>query len=186
MLKPLNKKFANPGDMHIKMLIEYILSTNHSSLRKSLDVLPVYLKTIATIDKNKHPETVSINDHFQTIKDLLTQHLDMEKQLFFPYVLQLSEITKSTVKRAEALLGLSKNPIIRIKKEHTQLKSLFHKIRKQSNNYNPADDASPSLKLCYAHMFNFEQDIHKHIFLEEFFLFPKIAEMEQKCRENNF
>jgi regulator of cell morphogenesis and NO signaling len=56
-------------------------------------------------------------------------------------------------------------------------------IRVVSNNYLPSVNSSPALKLCYAQLFDFEQDLHRHIFLEEKILFPKVLEIENRNNE---
>ncbi len=57
---------------------------------------------------------------------------------------------------------------------HTSILRLFRKLRLLTNNYMAPDSATPALRLSYAQLFNFEQDMIRHVFLEEQILFPKL------------
>jgi regulator of cell morphogenesis and NO signaling len=50
-------------------------------------------------------------------------------------------------------------------------------IRKLSNNYRPPTDACTTYKLAFRSLQEFEQDLHRHIHLENNVLFPSIVEM---------
>lgn len=187
MSKKGNFKVTNPSNMHVDMLCDYILSTYHVSIKQSLSVLPVYIKTMEAIDKNKHNEVAKIAELFVALKELIEQLLGKEENIFFPYIKKLSESLRYNTKESKSVVGLSKRPLATIKEEHEKIKFLLQEMRSLSNEYTPANDSSPSLKLCYAHLFNFEQDVYKHIFLKENFLFPKVAELEKSAGlMNNF
>lgn len=176
------KKFRTPetvnfNEMKVDKLVDYVINTHHSFIKEALNTFDVHLKTVVKIDMKNHPEIKPINILMFELKFLLEQHLNMEEHILFPYINGIIKNQKYNALLTEKLI---ENPIHKITKEHDEVEFLLKKIRNLSNNYRPPVDSSPSLKLCYAQLFDLEQDIHKHIFLEEKFLFPKMRELEKR------
>ena len=68
--------------------------------------------------------------------------------------------------------------------EHDAEGERFREIAKLTNNYNPSTDACETYKVTFAMLKEFEQDLHKHIHLENNIVFPKAKEMETKLNLN--
>jgi regulator of cell morphogenesis and NO signaling len=175
-----DKNTINYSEMRVDKLVEYLSTTHHSSIKCAISRFNVYLKTIIKVDRPIHPEVHKISILIQELANLMETHLALEEHLLFPYITNLSKNIE--------LLGtkdahLSENPIKKIKQEHLSMRSLLENIRKISNNFLPSVNSSPALKLCYAQLFDFEQDVHKHIFLEEKILFPKLTNMENRIKD---
>lgn len=169
-----HRRNINFEDLRLDKLMEYIIETHHAYIKKALSSFNVHSKTIVKVDSDVHPEVLSINKLLQQLKDLLEQHLIFEEFILFPYIKKLME---STVESTDTLLD---NPIKKIRTEHLRISKLLTEMRILSNNYTPAVNSSPALKLCYAQLFDLEQDIHKHTFLEENILFSKLIELEKR------
>jgi regulator of cell morphogenesis and NO signaling len=168
---------VNFSEMRLDKLVDYLSNTHHPYVKSAISRFKIYLKTIIKIDKEKHPEVQQISLLIGELTALMDQHLTMEEHLLFPYI-------DALVKKQGIWVGsstpLSENPVKKIKAEHSRIIEILEKIREISNNYLPAVNSSPALKLCYAQLFDFEQDIHRHIFLEEKILFPKLLQMEKR------
>jgi regulator of cell morphogenesis and NO signaling len=167
----------NFSEMRIDKLVDYLSNTHDVSVKSAISRFNIYLKTIAKVDSTLHPEVKKISLLIHELTELTEQHLSMEEHLLFPYA---STLFKTNGMRVSSDLHLTESPLKRIKTEHSRMTSILEEIRAASNNYFPAVNSSPALKLCYAQLFDFEQDIHRHIFLEEKILFPKLTEMERR------
>ena len=55
--------------------------------------------------------------------------------------------------------------------EHTSAGSAMQKIRELSNNFSVPEDACNTFKALYSELKEFEEDLHKHIHLENNILF---------------
>ena len=66
-----------------------------------------------------------------------------------------------------------------MKKEELILFPFIKKIAEWTNNYTPPADACNTYKVTFAMLNEFEQDLHKHIHLENNILFPKAAKLEK-------
>ena len=76
--------------------------------------------------------------------------------------------------------------LIKIERKYPQAefislsKDLFAKISELTNEYNPPSDACQTYKVTFAMLKEYEQDLHKHIHLENNILFKKAIELEEK------
>ena len=68
--------------------------------------------------------------------------------------------------------------------EHDDEGERFRKIATLSNNYTPPNDACNSYKVAFSLLKDFEEDLHKHIHLENNILFKRAIETEQKLNNN--
>ena len=63
--------------------------------------------------------------------------------------------------------------------EHSSAGDALFKIRDLSKNYSTPEDACNTFKALYSELKEFEEDLHKHIHLENNLLFPKSIEIEK-------
>jgi regulator of cell morphogenesis and NO signaling len=74
--------------------------------------------------------------------------------------------------------GTIQNPIRMMELEHTSAGDALSQIKKLSNSHTPPEDACNTFKALYSELKEFEEDLHKHIHLENNILFPKSIELE--------
>ena len=67
--------------------------------------------------------------------------------------------------------------------EHVTEGERFVKIAALTNNYTPPSDACNTYKVTFSMLQEFEQDLHKHIHLENNILFLKAIEMQKRFTE---
>jgi regulator of cell morphogenesis and NO signaling len=68
--------------------------------------------------------------------------------------------------------------------EHELVGKNLDQIRVLTNNYILPEDACASYSLLYIMLYEFEDDLHLHIHLENNILFPKTIELENGLKEN--
>lgn len=155
----------NFSEMPLEKLGIYVMDIQHPYLKKALTTFMLCSSKI--IETNKK-ETEELSEVLLKLGNLIEQHLTWEEQTFFP-ALRL-KIKRGQHAEQDDISDL----ISKIRSNHYAITKLINKNRLMSNNYVPHQGASSQLKLCYAQLFDFEQDILKHIFLEEDILFPKL------------
>ena len=64
--------------------------------------------------------------------------------------------------------------------EHTVEGDRFAEIARLSNNYTPPADACNTYRVTFAMLQEFEEDLHRHIHLENNVLFPKAIALEKQ------
>ena len=67
-----------------------------------------------------------------------------------------------------------------MEEEHANVGDIFKNIRKLSNNYKVPADGCTTFNMTMNELKEFEEDLHKHIHLENNILFPKSVVMEKE------
>jgi len=60
-----------------------------------------------------------------------------------------------------------------LNREHEEVGEAIHEIRKLANDFQVPEDACTTYALTYRKLKEFEDDLHKHVHLENNILFPK-------------
>jgi regulator of cell morphogenesis and NO signaling len=141
------------------------MNIQHPYLKKALSTFMLCSSKI--IEANKK-DSKQLSEALLKLGTLVEQHLIWEEQIFFP-ALRLKIAHRQHTEQDDITDLINK-----IRSNHYSITKLINKNRLMSNDYVPGPGASSQLKLCYAQLFDFEQDILKHIFLEEDLLFPKL------------
>lgn len=152
------------NEMPAGELVKYITDIQHPYLVKSLSTISLCIKTI-TGAAPQDIEGRAMADLLTRLTRLIHTYLKQDEKDFF---LRLNRIGMN-----EPINDLPEI-LAEIRKEHAAIIKLFKKIDAASGQYSPPESASAVIKLCYAQLFNFEQDMLTHIFLKEDILFPKL------------
>ena len=80
--------------------------------------------------------------------------------------------------RPTGCFGAVANPIQMMTQEHDAAGTLLARIRRLSGNFTPPAHACPTFHAFCAGLREFEQDLHRHIHLENNILFPRAIELE--------
>ncbi len=154
--------------MGLKNLSEYIEQTHHAYELSSLSAIENYFNSASSKDRELNPNLDEIKSIFIQLKESFQSHVHQEEA----FVNELMEHTKSGKIPSS---GYLKN-IEGFKKEHSAIYKSLQKIKELTNNFKVDENSSAVLKLCCARLFDFEQDLLKHQYLEERYLFPQLVQ----------
>ena len=79
------------------------------------------------------------------------------------------------------MFGTVQNPIRMMEAEHQEVGDGVAAIHEMSQGYQAPDDACSTYRLALQELEAFEQDLHRHIHLENNVLFPKAVELEEEA-----
>ena len=161
------------------LLCDYIEKTHHRYVAESIPVLHQFLDKVARVHGGRHPELLEINQLFREVAEALIQHMEKEEVVLFPYVRELvaQRMTGSDFKPPH--FGTVENPIRVMEQEHEFAGDHFHRIAELSEQYTPPADACTTYRVAFAKLDEFEQDLHRHVHLENNILFPRAKAMEE-------
>lgn len=183
-LKAVDSIIALPSEDYnswdISFLADYILNTHHKYVKQAIPVIYEYTQKVAKVHGDKHPEAIVIAEIFLMVSDELNRHICKEEDILFPYIKHLTIAGKNGMKVEAPLFGTIEKPINMMEHEHDEVGKLLEKIRLLSDNYTPPADACTTYKLSYSKLKEFEDDLHKHIHLENNILFRKAIELEKE------
>ncbi|RZJ84255.1 MAG: iron-sulfur cluster repair di-iron protein, partial [Chryseobacterium sp.] len=83
----------------------------------------------------------------------------------------------------ESPFGNVANPIQVMEAEHEQAGEALQTIRDLTNNFTLPEDACNSYMILYKKLDEYENDLHRHVHLENNVLFPKAIVLEEQIRK---
>jgi regulator of cell morphogenesis and NO signaling len=95
-----------------------------------------------------------------------------EELILFPFIQNMVKAQKENQPIREPHFGTVENPIAMMKDEHSIEGERFDKIATLTDGLIPPEDACSTYRVTYQMLKEFEQDLHKHIHLENNILFP--------------
>lgn len=168
------------NEWDLDFLIDYVINNHHSYVRKMIPEISLHADKVASVHGQNHPEMVEVKDKFNVVYKDLQQHMLKEEQILFPVIKQMVNVRKSNSKGEHPFFGTVKNPIRMMEAEHQAAGDELYEIRKLTNNYNPPEDACSTFKVLLKELKEFEEDLHKHVHLENNILFPKSIILEEE------
>ncbi len=170
----------NYNEWEADFLIDYIVNNHHAYINKMIPVLSAHTQKIATVHGENHPELLKVAESFGKVYKELKQHMMKEEQILFPFVKQLAAAKRNGRKTEAPYFGTVKNPIRMMEAEHQSAGDEMYEIRTLTEDYAIPDDACNTYSVTMQELKDFEEDLHKHIYLENYILFPKAVDLEQE------
>jgi len=163
-------------------LADYIINTHHTYLKENLDQIAAYTTKIAQVHGEKHPEVREIAALFAKIVTLfakivtdLSAHLREEEEVCFPAIKRVEEAKKLGKSPSVEDIETIARTLEKFDVEHNEVGEAAHKIRRLAKDYALPDDACNTFMITYQKLKEFEEDLHKHVHLENNVLFPKVS-----------
>ena len=124
-----------------------------------------------------HPENVDIFKKFVTLANEMIEHLEAEETTVFPFIKKLT----AKLENGEDLLESEKNKLrdqlSLMVDDHDGAGQLMADIKMLSHNFTPPEDACRTYQILYQNLAGFEEDLHKHVHLENNILFKKAEKL---------
>jgi regulator of cell morphogenesis and NO signaling len=156
-------------------LADYIVNTHHAWLRENDPSIAAYAAKIAEVHGANHPELVEISALFSKIAADMVEHLREEEELFFPTLKRLEAAGKSGRSAAADDLGLARDSLAGLGRDHEAIGEATHRIRALASGYLLPPDACATYALAYRKLAEFEEELHEHVHLENNVLFPRVS-----------
>lgn len=174
----------NPDAWQLDFLIDYIINNHHQYVRRMIPVISLHADKVASVHGKNHPETLRIADLFLAVREELEMHMMKEERILFPQIKQMALNKRENSQLLPPQFGSIQNPIRMMEYEHTSAGDALYQIRELSSNYTHPEDACNTFKALYSELKEFEEDLHKHIHLENNILFPKSIILEAELLGN--
>jgi len=101
-----------------------------------------------------------------------------EEHVLFPYIAELTRVPDG--QRMTSPFGTVENPIRMMEREHEEAGSEMRLVRELTNDFTPPADGCTTYRVCFEELHRFEQDLHRHVHLENNVLFPKAVALERR------
>ncbi len=177
------KKEHNYQSWDIGFLTDYIYQNHHSYVEEKITEIKPYLNKICSVHGQEHPELFEIKELFEASANDLTLHMKKEELILFPYFKKLVQAEKEGTALVARQFDTVESPIAQMHLDHNDEGERFRKIEELTNNYTPPADACNTYRVSFSLLKEFQDDLHKHIHLENNILFKKAIELEQKLKK---
>lgn len=164
----------------LDLLADYIEKTHHRYVMTKIEEIKPYLNKVTRVHGEHNPELKEIEILFNQSAQELSQHLQKEEMILFPFIRNMVNSKMEEKPLFFPHFGTVENPITMMKHEHQNEGERFEKIAELSNNYTPPSHACNTYRVTFALLKEFEDNLHQHIHLENNILFPKAIKMEKE------
>lgn len=154
--------------MNVDELITHLFDDQQNLLANTAPSLFNYLISTTTTNDLFNQKVKVILESLVELNRVLKAHFDNENLFFKEYLENTFRLTRQDLQSS----------LDQLRFEHTLIKKRLNNIRNKCDNYVISSSISSGLKLLYAKLFNIEQDIHKHIFIQEDMLFLKLTNFD--------
>lgn len=172
-LERVSESHINYNSWSPSFLIDYIINTHHQFVRMKIDEIKPFAGKVSRVYGERQPETKEIYELFCVLADEMQEHLESEEQTVFPMIRAIAEQYQSGNGISSELSDEYKRQNALMEDEHETAGSIMKQIRKLSNDFTPPDDACTTYRILYKNLQAFEEDLHKHVHLENNILFKK-------------
>jgi regulator of cell morphogenesis and NO signaling len=162
-------------EMSAEELISYILIHHHFYVKQSMPRILLHLDKVVNKHADKFPYMTEVKALFTTINQEMTQHMQKEELVLFPRIKELSRLDTKQTSHEASYIG---DPINMMEAEHEEAGNILYSIRQLTSNYTPPAEACTTFRVCLAELKEFEEDLHKHVHLENNVLFPLAEGMQ--------
>ena len=164
----------------LDLLADYIEKTHHRYVLTKIEEIKPYLNKVTRVHGEHNPELKEIEILFNQSAQELSQHLQKEEMILFPFIRNMVNSKMEEKPLFFPHFGTVENPIAMMKHEHQNEGERFEKIAELSNQYTPPSHACNTYRVTFALLKEFEDNLHQHIHLANNILFPKAIKMEKE------
>lgn len=161
-------------------VIRFIVDTHHRYTREALAMLRPLAAKVAERHGPAHAELREIETLVHELADELIPHMLKEEQILFPYANALEDAALlGNEEPPVPFFGSARNPVRMMMLEHEAAGAKLLEIRTLTKNFELPAEACTSYRALFAALQELEQDLHRHIHLENNILFPRTIELEE-------
>jgi len=170
--------------MSAEQLISYILIHHHFYVKQSMPTILGHLEKVAAKHGDRYPYMVEVLQLFTAINEEMTLHMHKEEVILFPRIKEIEALVAAGQSR-NLSEGYISGPVEVMEKEHDHAGEILYRIRELTNSYTEPADACTTFKVVLAELKAFEEDLHRHVHLENNLLFPNAEKMIQQQTQLN-
>ena len=166
-------------EMTAEQLISYILIHHHFYVKQSMPTILGHLEKVAAKHGDRFPYMIEVLCLFSEINTEMTLHMHKEEVILFPRIKEIAAL-QDTHQNPNVVDGYIGAPIQVMEQEHDHAGNILYQIRKLTNNYTPPAEACTTFQVSLAELKEFEEDLHRHVHLENNLLFPLAEKIMNK------
>ncbi|MGQ1783976.1 MULTISPECIES: iron-sulfur cluster repair di-iron protein [unclassified Saccharicrinis] len=165
--------------LELDELCDYIEKRHHSYVNENIPFIQQKLQKLCDVHGANHPELYEVKELFDGAAANLSMHLKKEELMLFPYIRKMVKYKKEALK-GDSEFGEAQKNIDLLDEEHQTEGGRFEKISTLTSSYTCPPDGCGTYQVTYQTLKEFENDLHRHIHLENNILFKKALIIENE------
>lgn len=161
-------------EMSAEQLVSFIVTHHHYYVKQIMPQLHMHLQKVATKHGGRFPFMIDVFHLFTRVQEEMTLHMQKEEHILFPTIVKAEQAFANGESTATACSVIN-DAVLVMEKEHDEAGELMSAIHQLTNSYQPPADACNTFRLSLAELKEFEEDLHRHVHLENHILFPMAA-----------
>ena len=163
-------------------IVAFIVGTHHRYTREAFAMLSPMATKVRQVHGANHDELMLVEKLVHELSDDLLPHMLKEEQVLFPYINAVQDASRDGKEPPMPFFGTARNPIRMMMAEHETAGEKLLEIRTLTTNFTLPPEACTSYRTLFGKLQELEQDLHRHIHIENNILFPRAIETEDKTR----
>ncbi len=168
----------NYNDWDIQTLTNYIIQNHHTYVRET--IIKIKNKVEELGDSNANEFINKITNLFQQLSKEMENHMKKEETISFPYIKYLLSCKKYNERPKIRRDGSIKKNLITLENEHASACNALIKIKEIIRKYSLLNSDKIAMTELSELIIEFDNDLKKHVHLENNILFPKIENLENQ------
>jgi regulator of cell morphogenesis and NO signaling len=176
---------ALPADLHdwkaakLSEVMTQIVERHHEYVRSESPRIQALITKVISRHGDTQPHLDEVRKRFETLSHDMSTHMMKEEQVLFPYIARMEQAVSAGKPIPPPFFGTVQNPVRAMMNEHDDAGVLTKEIRDLTSGYTPPASACPTYRAMLTGLSDFEQDLHRHVHLENNILFPRAVKLEQ-------
>jgi len=158
-------------------LIDHIEQTHHNYVQTKIPEITAYATKVVRVHGTNHPENIKIYEKFLALSQELLHHLQAEEERVFPLIREIFNTKMRGESVPADLISSLRDELELMEDDHEEAGNVMKEIRELSNSFTPPADACATYRILYQNLAGFEEDLHKHVHLENNILFQKAEKL---------
>jgi regulator of cell morphogenesis and NO signaling len=165
--------------MNCDLLAGFIVDTHHQYAINAIPRIHKQIENVINLQPENHSGWSMIRSYFMQLSNELLLHMRKEEMVLFPYIKNLVAAQSEGKSVEPPVFGSAKLPISAMEMEHRTSEILQKKLTDLCGGYVVSGKTDKLVSKLYSELRIFDNDLQRHIHLENNILFPKTIELER-------
>lgn len=153
----------DPRSWPLDLVVDHVVKTHHRYVRRALPALVQFTAKVARVHGEAYPAVVDVSNLVDELARVMPVHLEEEETSLFPFITSGPEDDPS---RLRDLVG-------QLEDDHDHAGGIMRRLREITAGYSPPPEACNTWRASWKLLAEFEEDLHRHVHLENNVLFPR-------------
>jgi regulator of cell morphogenesis and NO signaling len=161
-------------------IVNYLKKTHEYFLDVKLVLLENYVdRLVENCNSDCKDKFALVDNFYKEYKKELVEHILVEDQIIYPYVLEIERVFKSEKKDDIYLSQYKDYSIKKYEREHEDVEEKLNDLKNLIIKYLPPFEDNNLSNALLFELFELENDLNDHQRIEDKVLVPKVIEMEE-------